>query len=351
MPEIDCLIVGQGLAGSVLAVQLMARGQRILVVDREEEVTSSKVAAGLITPITGRNLAMGETVPGRLSVAVRFYQAAERALGSQFWYDKKILRLFRDESERVMWADRLTERPDYRQFLSQPNLNPGTAGKGIHDDHGGFEMDGGGYLDVRVFLKAVTRVLKSNGSYRAADIDPSAIRADAGGVTWEDVRATHVVFCQGHRGAENPFFDWVPFKSAKGEILEVEIPGFHQKRILNSGGWLLPVGGGRFRAGSTYSWDPLDTEPTKWGERRIGRNLRRIVEPRYKVVGHEAAVRPIINASRVLMGRHPSHERVAFFNGLGSKGVLNAPTYADLLAAHLIQGAPIDNDVDLRKNF
>ena len=29
---------------------------RVLVVDREEDITSSKVAAGLVTPITGKNL-------------------------------------------------------------------------------------------------------------------------------------------------------------------------------------------------------------------------------------------------------------------------------------------------------
>ncbi|CAN5451169.1 hypothetical protein BH23VER1_BH23VER1_03980 [soil metagenome] len=351
MAEFDCLIVGQGLAGSVLAVQLVARGWKVLAIDREEEVTSSKVAAGLVTPITGKNLAMGDSVPERLGVATRFYTAAERVLGSQFWYEKKILRLFRDESEGVVWADRLAERPDYRQFVSQPKITPGTAGKGIHDDHGGFEMDGGGYLDVPVFLRSVTRMLKTNGGYRAGEVGAADIDAGADGVVWNDVRAKFAVFCQGYQGNQNPFFEWVPFKSAKGEILDLEIPGFHQKRILNSGGWLLPVGGGLFRAGSTYSWDPLDTEPTRGGERRIGRNVRRLVEPRYRVIGHRAAVRPIIHASRVLMGRHPAHERVVFFNGLGSKGVLNAPFYADMLAAHLMESTPLEEEVDLRKNF
>ena len=58
MPERDAIIVGQGLAGTTLAWCLLEAGLSVLVTDREEEVTSSKIAAGLITPITGQRLAL-----------------------------------------------------------------------------------------------------------------------------------------------------------------------------------------------------------------------------------------------------------------------------------------------------
>ena len=143
----------------------------------------------------------------------------------------------------------------------------------------------------------------------------------------------------------------MPFRSAKGEVLDIAIDGFGDNRVINSGGWVLPLADGRFRAGSTYSWHDLDTVVTKAGRQRIVKNLRRLLVPPFAVLDQRAAVRPVINASKVLMGLHPTAERVGFFNGLGSKGVLNGPYFAQQLAAHLVEGAPIEEGADLRKNF
>ncbi|NOU04706.1 MAG: NAD(P)-binding protein, partial [Hyphomicrobiaceae bacterium] len=42
----DTIIVGQGLAGTTLAWRLVDAGQRVLMFDPAEAVTSSKIAAG-----------------------------------------------------------------------------------------------------------------------------------------------------------------------------------------------------------------------------------------------------------------------------------------------------------------
>ena len=56
MQKIEVLIVGQGLAGSLLALELEKRGRKIHVVDNNPSTSSSKVAAGLYNPITGRKM-------------------------------------------------------------------------------------------------------------------------------------------------------------------------------------------------------------------------------------------------------------------------------------------------------
>jgi len=59
------LILGQGLAGTAIAWRLWERGLPFLIVDRDEPVTSSKIAAGLLTPITGMRMSLNETTaPG-----------------------------------------------------------------------------------------------------------------------------------------------------------------------------------------------------------------------------------------------------------------------------------------------
>jgi glycine/D-amino acid oxidase-like deaminating enzyme len=59
----------------------------------------------------------------------------------------------------------------------------------------------------------------------------------------------------------------------------------------------------------------------------------------------------VVRASKLLMGRHPAHDHVGFFNGLGSKGVLTAPFFAQQLAANFCSNTAIDPEVDLRKNL
>ena len=46
-------IVGGGLAGCTLAWALHKRGRAVKIVDRGDLVTSTKVAAGIVNPITG----------------------------------------------------------------------------------------------------------------------------------------------------------------------------------------------------------------------------------------------------------------------------------------------------------
>ena len=70
----EFLIVGQGLAGTALAWELIWRGRDVLVVDAGEAVTSSKIAAGLVTPITGQRLALGWRVDEMLAAARPYYE-------------------------------------------------------------------------------------------------------------------------------------------------------------------------------------------------------------------------------------------------------------------------------------
>ncbi|MEX0882137.1 MAG: FAD-binding protein, partial [Cyclobacteriaceae bacterium] len=51
--EVDFLLIGQGLAGTVLSYRLIKAGFKVHLIDKDEEGTSSKVAAGLYNPITG----------------------------------------------------------------------------------------------------------------------------------------------------------------------------------------------------------------------------------------------------------------------------------------------------------
>jgi len=54
--HINYLIIGQGLAGTLLTKELLAANESFLIIDAFKESTSSKVAAGMYNPISGKRM-------------------------------------------------------------------------------------------------------------------------------------------------------------------------------------------------------------------------------------------------------------------------------------------------------
>ena len=67
-------IVGGGLAGCSLAIALHQRGKDVKIVDRGDSVTSTKIAAGIVNPITGPYLTKGPRFNEFWSNPLKFYR-------------------------------------------------------------------------------------------------------------------------------------------------------------------------------------------------------------------------------------------------------------------------------------
>ena len=349
--KIDTLIIGQGLAGSLLAWKLLERGQRVLVVDKDEPETSSKVAAGLLTPISGSRFNFPEGLTERLSAAKQMYWEVEEKTGRRVFHHTRIARLFRNGVEKGNFEKKREASPEeWESFQDTLTIDS----EKFHVPYGGFEMKEGGWLDVPAFLEATRQHLLERIGYAIASVDLGEIivgseLGEASGVRWKRIEADRVILAQGWQGNQNRFFDWVPMNSAAGDILELEIPDLEEEtRIVNRGGWLLPLGFGRFRAGSTYRHDFGDGGPSAEGRQEVLTKLEDISSCEHRVTSHRTAIRPIIRRSQVFMGTHPDFPEVSFFNGLGSKGVLNGPWHASQLVAHLLDGEEIPSHCDLR---
>ena len=315
---IDYLVVGQGLAGTVFAWRAIERGKRVLVVDWEDEITSSKVAAGIVNPVTGAKLKRSWRFEEFWPVARDFYRKCEAG----GWSERPLIRLFRDSEQAASWPDQqLPDDFDQTQFDCR---------------FGGFEAAESGRLDVAEFLRQSRERFVEMNSYRQGEIrDPN------------EVEARVVVFCQGFEGARNPLFSKVPLRPGKGEILDLRIPNLDEPRIVNRGKWLLKLEGSNFQAGSNFAWDDLSLEPTEAGRAEIENGLREMLKIEFEVTGARAAIRPMGFHGKPRLGRHPELPNLAFFNGLGSKGVLLAPFFARQLLDHLEDGKPLDSEVDI----
>ncbi len=342
----DAVIVGAGLAGITLAWQLQLAGQRVLVLDAGEPVTASKIAAGLITPITGQRLALSWRGEEFLLVARAFYAEIEARTGVKFFHERTALRLFEHEEERTRWAVRSLQ-PAFQAHLSHPQPVPLLDPKVAETAGGGFAMQAA-QLDVATYLKASAACLSvvTQRLDWARDVQFHAEEMSAG-----RHRARYVLSCEGYAATQNPYFNWVRFKPAKGEILTVRFERPLPPVSLHRGLWLAPTAEPDvFRLGSTYDWATLDQVPTETARQELCARLRAWLHVPFTVLEHQAAVRPIIQESKALLGLHPARPRLGFFNGLGSKGSLHAPWFAAALTAHLCAGTPLPAEVDLQKN-
>src|SRR5690242_11907361 len=96
----DILIVGQGLAGTLLAWEFERAGISFTMVDDGHASAASLVAAGLLNPITGRRFVKSWHIDTLLPAARLIYRELEEALGVTLWREKRIRRLFADDRER-----------------------------------------------------------------------------------------------------------------------------------------------------------------------------------------------------------------------------------------------------------
>lgn len=316
-------IIGQGLAGTCLAWQLLDRGVAFEIVDREQG-GSSRVAAGMINPVTGKNFQPSWRIAEFLPEAMAFYESVEARLRTKFWHPHPVLRLAADPKN---WEK-------IRGKLSAADVAPWVIGEVTPPDGrwvGAVAVRGGGRLDVKSFLDASRDFFQASGHYRQAEVD--SLTASSSRRVW----------CEGAAGLllGRP----APHRCAKGEILTLRAEGWDETRIrIGNRGWLTPIGDGMFKVGATYEWDELDELPTKAGRAAVESIAVSLMDGHFEVIGHDAGIRPILRRSEPLIGEVGGEW---FFNGLGSKGSLYAPGIARRLTACLLDGADPEPELDL----
>jgi glycine/D-amino acid oxidase-like deaminating enzyme len=166
-------------------------------------------------------------------------------------------------------------------------------------------------------------------------LDTNDIIRNTGKVQWKNITAHKIIFCQGFRASENPFFQPVKFKHTKGQVLDLEIPGLRITNMVNKGLFVLPLGEDRFRAGATYRWEFQDTHPDEEATAELTQKMEKIVKIPYSITGERAGIRPTAHDRRPVVGLHPDHPEIGIFNGLGSKGAMLAPWFAREFARYL----------------
>lgn len=346
---IDYLIIGQGLAGSLLAWELIQRGCKVVVVDNGRE-NASQVAAGLINPITGMRFVKSTDVDTLLPAAKHRYSQLADFFQQAFYIEKPMLRIFRSESEFTNAGKRLNN-PDYRPYLG--DIRPLGDGIGhLATPFGFLEQQQTGYLLTRSLLSCLKAYFIANDSYRQADIDYRDIRLQPS-LRWQDIAPRRIIFCEGYRATQNPWFCGLPFQPVKGEILTLEHQAELVDKILNYGNWLIPLNDHQIRIGATFDRESLDTRITEQGKIDLLNALSQISPTltHATLINHQANIRPCTQDRQPFIGSHPMHKQLAIFNGFGAKGSLQIPWHSRHFADALLNGTPLSKTCNIERHY
>jgi len=349
MKKTDFLVVGSGLAGSVLALEMLRAGCTVRVLTDSSLPSSSRVAGGLINPVTGKYLAKTWLADTLFSTLETYYKELENRLSASFYHPTGLFRPFTGEEHRRSSQAQIIKHAleDYVEIRPADEA----VSAGFNSGPEGMYSPAAGWMDMPVFLDAAARYLQGEAEWAdtAFDFEEFSIQAD--GVKFRDWEASRVVFCEGFYARNNPYFRWLPFNPVKGETLTGVIEDYGVSTIVNQGKWIIPLGDNRVRLGATYSWHELDFEPTARAREELLAVAGKMLRKPFRVTGQQAGVRPATKDRRPFVGRHPGQPLLYIFNGLGAKGVSLAPHFAKQLVQNILHDELIHPEANIERFY
>lgn len=326
-PVKEITIVGGGLAGCLLGWRLHNRGVKVVIYDDSDPFSSSKVAAGVINPVSGMRLAKNWRMDELLPAAKSLYSDLEKHFNQQFYFPIPIYRMLKNSKEEKIIENRLND-PEYSDYLKMADFKCA--------NHPVIQIQQGAFVKIDLLAQRIREFFTSQGQW----FDK----------TWtEDSGSKWVIFCQGYRGKENEIFNHLPFRLSRGETLMLESEQ-DIDYLINTGKWLFPWDKEKklFRAGATYEWENLLDEPSEKAKNEILQGIQPFIEENdisFTIQGQFVGIRSNTQNNLPLIGKHPEFTNRFIFNGFGSKGALTIPWCAEQMAEYLlgdIQELPSD---------
>jgi len=345
LERVDYIIVGQGLAGSLLSWELLQRGKQILVIDPGKEQTASKKAAGLYNPITGRKMVKTWLADDLFPGLEKYYHSLESEFNAKFIFPKTIYRPFHSHEEQNDWHGKVSSN-NFSSFVEDVKINP-TESENVLDPYGGIVLKRSGYVDLPKFLKVYRNFLTTSGKLSNEMFHYEDIKKLGSEVSYRGLLTKKIIFCEGSEVRNNPFFKELKFRVVKGELLNLKID-LPLNQILNRGVFMIPKEN-LTQVGSTYDHDDLTWETSTKGKVDILERLGKIYSGRKEVVSQLAGIRPATFDRRPFLGLDKNRPYLGIFNGLGAKGVSLAPFFSQKMADFLVDGRPLPEEVRLNR--
>lgn len=355
MTHTENLIVGLGVAGVNLCHQLEKAGKSFIVLDRIPENSASLIAGGVYNPVVLKRKIKSWNVDELFPVLVDTYTELESKLNTHFLHHKfPILKPISSSDEVIEWKQAVEEKRLAPYVNSVEEKAP--EGPFCQSVFSSVTINHSGFVRINKLVLAYREHLIDQGLLAKEEFDFKQLTLD-GEIGYKSYSADRIIFCDGRFVSNNPYFNWIPYNPTKGQMLTVRVDkDLDPSKVYNQQFLFFPTEEKNvFRLGATYSWNETDEEPTEEATNELIEKLQKAVDVNVEVLDAQAAIRPTVSDRRPTVGSHPTIKNVYLFNGMGSKGVMLAPTYAKELVENIYYGSPINSEADLnrfaRKHF
>ena len=343
--ETEFLIIGQGISGTWLSYYLQKANKTFLVIDNNQPNSASRIAAGIISPVTGRRIVKTWMIDELLAFIVPAYNELGNDLGIDAIEQKSLIDFHPTPQMKLAFNERLKEKAE---FLRQPR-DQQLYTANFNYDFGFGEVTPCYIVNLNEIMQAWREKLLSDNQLLQEDFEIYKLQQTENGVNYKNIKAKKIIFCDGIGSAQNPFFKTLPFALNKGEVILIEASGIPSTHIFKKGMMLTSVQNNRYWIGSNYLWEFPDDLPTEQFRKQTELLLKNWLKVSFRILEHKASIRPANIERRPFVGFHPVYKNIGILNGMGTKGCSLAPFFAKQLTGHLVSGEEILPEADIKR--
>ena len=343
--KVDYIIVGLGLAGLAFVEELLAANKSFIVFEDDSQ-TSSLVAGGVYNPVILKRFTPVWNAIEQLELALPFYKRLEEKLSIDI--DKKFVtkKSFKSIEDQNNWFTAL-DKPKLVNYLDE-KLDTNKY-HGVLADFNFGNVNKTGRIDTKKLVESYREFLEEKKLIQFENFEHQHIEFKEEKVIYKTITASKIVFCEGFGIKENLYFNFLPLNEAKGELITIHAPELNIDFLLKSTLFVLPLGENLYKVGATFNWKDKTSIPSEEGKQELIEKLKKTINVPYTIVDQTAGVRPTVKDRRPLVGLHPKYKQLSVLNGLGTRGVMIAPTVAKNLYNHLEFNEKLDEEIDIKR--
>jgi len=352
------IIVGAGLAGTLMAWELEKRGVNYEVWDAPKNSSkssrtqthsspsntsnqASRVAAGMFNPVSFKRIVEVWNAREHMDVMRETYLKIESFLKipGKILHKSPIMRVFPNSQYRMLWEKRLKDEHTVSQFIRPVSDE-------VPDDivapHGFGVVPEAGWVDLPLLLDSFRSFLESKGKYREKTYNS---KFD------DEFQTSNFIDCRGVGAIEDLVKHNLKIQSDHGEVLTLKSNIKTKNMCVNRVKWLLPRGNHTYKLGATYKWDVVKSQPTEEGRDELLTGIKPIISSEvfdhFEITNQETGLRPASKDRRPYAGK--MNENTYILNGFGTRGVLIGPATAAHLVRFIFEDKELPKEINIAR--
>ena len=345
----DFLIVGLGFSGIAFSWELEKRNISYAVVDPGSNNSASQISGGLINPIAGRKYQLQWNISEISEIIKTEYTAIAEKFNMNFITERRLLKIHKSEPAMKEWL--LVKNKERIAAYRDPDFSAQSLARFIDYRFGYLLIKPVFQINTELLISTYTNLLISENKLFREKINYADIKIKSDYFDWKSNQFKYLVFCEGADALQNPFFNMIQFKPAKGERMIIKIPNFKTDLVLQKNILVIPLANDLYWAGATNTWNDLSAAPTIDGKNELETGFKDVFKIPYEIVQHEGAIRPTIKDRVPVVGKHPSIKNMFVLNGMGTKGASLSNYYARQLVENILNGKEINKEANINRFY